>query len=250
LIFGRAVCGAGAAGLFNGSITILSAVTPLSKLPLYFSGFTALFGVATISGPLIGGALTTKASWRWCFYINLPVGAVTLVALIFFFSPPERDSDKASLKEKLRKLDFVGFAMFVPTVVMLLLALQWGGHKYAWKSATVIGLICGAVALLVPFLLWEHHKGDDAMVPFSILLHRSILLSCLFGMTFFGCYIGNVYYIPEWFQVIKGASPLHSGVMLLPAVGAQVVTGVVIGIFSEPFLSLVVQAFSGHTNMT
>ena len=232
-ISARAVTGVGAAGIFSGSFSILAAVTPLSKRALYISGITSLFGIATISGPILGGALTTKASWRWCFYINLPVGAVTLVTLVLFLKPPERATDQSTLREKLLRIDIIGCAMFIPTIVMTLLAVQWGGHQYPWNSATVVGLLCGSAGLLAVFLVWEHHKGDDAMIPFSILLNRSVLLSCFAIVFIMGTYLVSIYYIPEWFQVIKGATPLHSGVMSIPALASQVIGGIASGLVSK-----------------
>ncbi|KIW33892.1 uncharacterized protein PV07_00707 [Cladophialophora immunda] len=229
-ILGRAVAGTGGAGIFSGCLSILAIVTPLSKRALYTAALSSLFGVATVTGPIIGGALTTKVSWRWCFYINLPVGAVTLVALALFFKPPVRTSDKAPLRERILQIDIIGCAIFIPTIVMVLLALQWGGHQYPWKSATVIGLLCGSAGSATVFFIWEHRKGDNAMIPFSIVLQRSILLSCLFSTFMFGAYIINIYYMPEWFQVIKGASPLHSGVMTLPVVCSQIVAATISGL--------------------
>ena len=232
-IIGRAVTGIGAAGIFSGILSILAIVVPLSKRALYTAMMTSLYGVAVISGPIIGGALTTKASWRWCFYINLPLGAVTLILLALFFKPPIRKSDRAPLREKVLKIDFIGCLLFIPTIVMVLLALQWGGHRYTWKSATVIGLLCGSAGMAMLFCFWEHRKGDKAMIPFSILLHRSILLSCVFALFNFGGYIGNIYYMPEWFQVVKGASALHSGVMTLPAIVSQIVAAGISGLISK-----------------
>jgi MFS family permease len=229
----RALTGVGAAGIFSGSLSILAIVAPLSKRALHTAVLSSLFGLAIIAGPVIGGALTTKVSWRWCFYINLPIGAVTLVALALFFRPPVRDSDKGPLWEKILKLDVVGCALFIPTIVMALLALQWGGHQYPWKSAMVIGLLCGAVGLASVFLVWEWHKGDDAMIPFSVVLQRSILLSCLYSAFMMGAYVVNVYYIPEWFQVIKDATPLHSGVMTIPAAVAQILAVSVSGVIGK-----------------
>lgn len=93
--------------------------------------FGALIGIAAIVGPLVGGALTTNISWRWCFYINLPVGAVAMLAIVFFLKEPHRDTTQGPLEEKLKQLDFFGTSLLVPGVICMLLALQWGGQTYA-----------------------------------------------------------------------------------------------------------------------
>lgn len=104
---------------------------PLEKRPRFLGIFGALFGLSTIVGPLIGGAFTSNVSWRWCFYINLPFGGVAMVAIAVFLKVPDRDTTKAPWKEKLLKLDPLGTSVFVPGMICLLLALQWGGQTYA-----------------------------------------------------------------------------------------------------------------------
>ena len=228
---------------FVGGLAALRVIAPMDKGSFYTSIVFSMFGVAIILGPVMGGALTEHVSWRWCFYINLPLGAVTIIALFFFFNVPETiKTDKAgiplTLRQKVKKLDLVGCALFIPAIVMLLLALEWGGNKFAWKSATIIGLFIGSVGDFAVFLVWEYFQGDEAMIPFSIFNNRSVVAGCIFAYMNMGS-LGLVpYYLPEWFQIVKGASPQHSGVLMLPGVGAQVFSSIICGIVGK-LLSLV-----------
>jgi MFS family permease len=129
-IVGRAVCGVGAAGLFAGTIVCIIGIVPLHQRPKIQGMFGALFGIASILGPLLGGAFTSNVTWRWCFYINLPIGGLAMVVIAVFLNVPDRDTTKLSMKEKLRQLDLLGTSILVPGVVCLLLALQWGGPTY------------------------------------------------------------------------------------------------------------------------
>lgn len=104
---------------------------PLHKRPLYQGMFGAIFGLASILGPLVGGAFTSNVSWRWCFYINIPFGAVAMVVVAWALKVPNRKIANLTLTEKLKQLDPLGTAALVPGVVCLLLALQWGGSSYA-----------------------------------------------------------------------------------------------------------------------
>jgi Fungal trichothecene efflux pump (TRI12) len=129
----------------------------------------------------------------------------------------------------LTKLDPIGFLLFSPVAVMLLMALEWGGSQYPWNSATVIGLFCGAGGMAILFLLWEYYIGDDAMIPFSLVKHRAVWSSCLVIWLLFGAMMVYSYYVPMWFQAVKGATSLQSGVDLLPLILSQVVASIVSG---------------------
>jgi nitrate/nitrite transporter NarK len=121
---------------------------------------------------------------------------------------------------------------------MLLLALEWGGSKYPWKSATIIGLLCGAGGMLPIFILWEHRAGEEAMIPLSMVRRRVVWCSCLVIGFFFGSLIIFSYYMPIYFQSVKGVSPSLSGVYLLPAILSQMVMAVVSGILGKSFAIL------------
>lgn len=139
LILGRAISGVGAAGISSGGYVVLSKSLPLHKIVLYLGFHGAIWAVATIVGPMVGGAFADHITWRWCFYVNLPIGAVASAVFLYGFedrSPPP----PAGLLTKLRQLDILGETLIMSSIVMLLLALQWGGAELPWSSATIIGL--------------------------------------------------------------------------------------------------------------
>ena len=158
------------------------------------------------------------------FYINLPIGGLVAILLVFTRIP---DTDKSLENSVLQtiwtKLDLIGFALFAPATIQLLLALNYGGNKYAWNSATVIGLFCGAGGTFIVFLIWEHFKGEEAMLPLSMLKQRGVWSSCFFAFFFFATLQLVIYYMPIYFQATKGASPMMSGVDLLPNILSQLV---------------------------
>jgi MFS family permease len=233
-IVGRAVAGSGAAGVLSGTLSIISVITSLDKQALYVGLLMSLVGTAVVLGPIIGGALTESATWRWCFYLNLPCGAGTFLALLLFFRPPERQNKTPlTLVQKVLKLDLIGCFLFVPAIIMILLALQWGGGNFSWNSSTIIGLFCGAGVTFIVFLFWEYRQGDAAMLPLSLLTNLSIISSCLYGLFLLGAYVAVGYYLPEWFQIVKGASPEHSAVMLLPNIISNFIFKALCGIISK-----------------
>ncbi|TVY51983.1 Efflux pump mlcE [Lachnellula cervina] len=231
-IVGRAVAGMGGSGLVNGALTIISACVPLHKRAAYL-GFMMSFGqIGILVGPLIGGALTEYTTWRWCFWINLPAGGVTALILFFINIPSriEKIPFRNNVKATLVSLDLPGFFLFAPTAIMLLFALQWGGTKYAWGSATIIGLFCGSGGLFAVFVAWEYKKGDDAMIPFSMMKIRIVWCSCLIMLFFFGTQIVTSYYLALYFQAVRGVTPTLSGVYLLPTILSQMLLAVIAGV--------------------
>lgn len=180
-IIGRAVAGAGAAALFSGGMTIIGYSVPLRKRPIYIAALSSMFGIASVVGPILGGALTDKVSWRWCFWINLPFGAVSLAVVFFFFSNPERRYSHMPIKDRIKQVDLVGATFLICAIVCLLLALQWGGQTYPWKNSKVWGTLLGFGLLIIVFIAIQILQKDRATIPLRVFKQRTVLVSCVFS---------------------------------------------------------------------
>ncbi|KAI5838933.1 major facilitator superfamily domain-containing protein [Morchella snyderi] len=236
LIVGRAIAGLGCAGIFSGALIILAHSVPLRKRPMYSGLIGAMFGIASVAGPLMGGAFTDHLTWRWCFYINLPIGAVVMIAIIVFFTPPNRvKADKLTGMEKLKELDLAGTAVLLPGIVCLLLALQWGGSKYQWSNPKIIGLLVTAGVLLAAFVGVQAWRGEKATIPPRILRQRSILSSCIVSFSIGSCFMLLVFYLPIWFQAIKGVTATQSGIRNLPLILGVTICSILSGVGTTVF---------------
>ncbi|KAI1746389.1 major facilitator superfamily domain-containing protein [Xylaria scruposa] len=232
LIGGRVVAGVGGSGLLNGAITIISASVPFERRPALIGMMMGISQLGTVAGPLIGGAFTTAVTWRWSFYINLPLGALVAIPVILIHIPEQRTKDKASrvLPHLHRHLDLVGFALFAPAVVQLLLALQYGGVHFPWNSSQVIGLFVGAGATFIVWCIWNYHKGDDALIPVSIVKKQVVWTSAINYALVLSTLFGTSYFLPIYFQAVKGVNAILSGVYLLPTILSQLVFAIASGV--------------------
>ncbi|OHW98068.1 MFS multidrug transporter [Colletotrichum incanum] len=228
-IVGRAVAGMGSAGLFNGALTIIAATVPLQRRPLIIGILIGISNLGLVIGPLIGGAFTEFVNWRWCFYINLPIGGVVAVLLVLIHIP-SKIATPLPLLQVPSHLDLPGFVLFAPAAIMFLLALQFGGSEHPWNSSVVIGLFVGAGVTTAPFLYWEYKQGDDeAMMPLGLFKSRIVWISCVVGALTMSITMVSSYYLPLYFQSVKGATPFQGGVDFLPTILSQLVFAVVSG---------------------
>jgi predicted MFS family arabinose efflux permease len=196
-VLGRAVTGCGDSGLTAGVFVLLVKLMPLRKRPFFTSILGAIEGVSIISAPVLGGAITEGLSWRWCFYLNLPVGGLALlVTALFFKNPGASGGDGLTWKEKIQQLDLIGNLFFMPSITCLFIALSWAGVKYPWADPKVIGLLVAFSVLLVAFFYTEYRKGDAATLPLRILRQRSVMAGFLFIACTSGAMGVLVYYMP------------------------------------------------------
>ncbi|KAG7409004.1 putative efflux pump gsfJ [Fusarium oxysporum f. sp. rapae] len=219
VIVGRSIAGLGASGVAPGVYTIPAFIAEPDKRATY-TGFIGLsYGIAAVAGPLIGGGLTDGASWRWCFYINLPIGGLAiLVILLTFKTPAGVKVVDATLKEKLLQMDFIGTALVMGASLSLLLALQYGGVTHAWNSSVVIGLLVGFVLMIIALIAIEFWLGERAMLTPRLIRQRTVWVNAVWSFFFAGSYFITLYYLPIYFQSIDNQSPIGSGVRNIPLI--------------------------------
>ncbi|OJK00812.1 hypothetical protein ASPACDRAFT_1867925 [Aspergillus aculeatus ATCC 16872] len=249
VILGRAVQGIGSAGITAGCMIIITETVPLPKRPMYMGILGAVFGVSAIAGPLLGGALTTGASWRWCFLINLPIGAVAMIVIFLVFpdggkgsGTDEAGQDTAAITtggaggnnmrfwEQFQRFNPLGVFFMVPAVVSLVLALEWGGSTYAWKSAQIIVLLILSGMLFVLFGVDQWLEGDRSIIKPRLIADRTVAASALYTAFIGASMMSLIYHLPIWFQAIKGASAVKSGEMNIPLLLSLVIGSMISGI--------------------
>ncbi|KAJ0166958.1 putative HC-toxin efflux carrier TOXA [Colletotrichum tanaceti] len=246
LIVGRAVQGVGMAGVFGGSFIVIARITPLRKRSLFAGLFGAAYAIASVIGPILGGAITQRASWRWCFYFNLPIGAV-VVAVVAFCLPISLCQTSTDLKtmsplQLAKKFDLLGTTLLLASMVCLMLALQWGGGEYPWSDARVIAVLVVFAITILPWMSLQYFQGDDATVPLSIIKQRTVAASNLYLLFQNGAFSIFIFYLPVWFQSIQDDNAETSGLKQLAlcistAVGSVVAGGLVMAIgFYNPFV--------------
>jgi len=207
LIAFRAVQGIGGGGLTIGAQAIIGELIAPRERGRYIGAFFGMFGLASVAGPLLGGYLTDAWSWRWCFYINLPLGALTLAIVTAGLHLPRHPTRP--------RLDYLGAALLAVAVTCMVLVTSWGGTRYAWASPTIIALGVAAPVLLGAFVLAER-RAAEPVVPLRLFRSRVFNvangLSLVIGVVLFG----TIIYIPAFFQMAQGASATQAGLRMLP----------------------------------
>ncbi|CDK29828.1 unnamed protein product [Kuraishia capsulata CBS 1993] len=232
LIGGRVIAGFGGGGIQSLVMVIIAEVVPIERRPIAMAGLGVTFGLAMVLGPLIGGAFTTNATWRWCFYINLPIGGLAAAVVFFVFHPPK---PKGKILPKLLAIDWFGLFLMVVGFTLFLLALSFGGNEFPWRSAAVILCFVLGGLFIGLFSLWNFKYSKNPLIPAEIVRVRAIDLACLGLFAVFAYFMALVIYAALYFQTLRGYSALIAGVSLLPTIIPMVIFSIGTGISTAKF---------------
>jgi EmrB/QacA subfamily drug resistance transporter len=219
LIAFRAIQGIGGGGLMAIAFAIIGDVIPPRERGRYQGYFGAVFGVSSVAGPLVGGYLTDAISWRWIFYINLPIGAIALVVTSLALRMPVVKRNHA--------IDYLGAATIVAAVTSLLLYLNWAGEHFGWTHPSALALVIAAVILSVVFVFVEL-RAEEPIIPMRLFRNSIFTIGNIFGFLIGFAMFGGAIYLPLYLQTVQGMSPTRSGLAMLP---------MVVGIFSMSIAS-------------
>jgi len=229
LITARGFQGVGGGGLMSLAFVILGDIVSLRERGKYVGIMTGTFGISSVLGPFVGGVFTDHVGWRWIFYINLPIGIISLFVVWYGMRKL-----KSTIKFTWANLDILGTVIVVTAVVPLLLALTWGGNKYDWNSAIIISLLVVGTFLFIPFIIAEKYARYPIM-PMRLFTIPNVILVNIIGFLVGVVMFSSMLYLPLWFQTVKGESAMISGIQMLPMLFGLIIASTVSGFLVAKF---------------
>jgi EmrB/QacA subfamily drug resistance transporter len=220
LIAFRAFQGIGAGGLMVLTMTIVGDLAGPRERAKFQGIFGAVLGMASIAGPIIGGYLTEQVSWRWIFYINLPLGAIALAVAVAVLKLPRRTSP--------HRIDWLGAALISGLLTCLTLFASWGGTVYAWSSPVIVGLGAGAALLAVLFVLVERAAAEPVL-PLRLFRDKTFTIPVVTVVLLATALLGVATFLPMFLQLATGAGAADSGLLLLPLMAGMIVSSTLVG---------------------
>jgi len=218
LIAGRAVQGLGGGGLMILSQAIIADVIPARDRGKYMGFIGAVFGLSSVAGPLLGGLFTDVLSWRFAFWINVPLGIAAIVLAVRLIKLPKFSGDKP-------KIDVAGMITLAVAASGLVLTASWGGTEFDWNSPTIIGLIIVTVLAAVAFVLIERRSAEPVM-PLTLFKNRNFVLTTAAGLAIGIAMFGAIGYMPTFLQIVNSVNATVSGFMLLPMLAGLLITAI------------------------
>ncbi|THX75890.1 putative major facilitator superfamily transporter [Aureobasidium pullulans] len=246
LVAARAVQGLGSGGLVIVNITI-GDLFSLRTRGAFYGILGGIWASASSIGPIIGGLLTQGASWRWCFWINLPLDGLAFIVLFFCL---DIESPSTPLLEGLKAIDWIGSFLVIGATLMFLFGIQYGGETYPWNSAIVICLITFGLLTFALFLLYECKVPKYPIMDLSFLNSRTNIATLSTAFIHGLVFISGTYYLPLYFQAVRGATPIFSGIYLLPTALAASASSFAAGIFVRNHGAYLPSIYTGFLIMT
>eukprot|EP00842_Homolaphlyctis_polyrhiza_P001891 jgi/Hompol1/2702/HPOL_006135-RA len=232
LIVGRAVAGIGGGGMYSLILIIIADIVSLRDRGKFQGLLGAAFGLSSVAGPLMGGVFTDSLTWRWCFWINLPIGAITLLVALFLLKFP---APEGSMVSKLKRIDALGTLIVVAATTCLLIPLQYGGTTWAWSDWRTISMLVASAAIYAIFALVEIYVADEPVIPPSMFENRSVYALIAYTVFLGASFFGLVYFLPTYFQLVNGDSATTAGLETIPLIGGAVVFSITSGILVSKF---------------